>query len=130
VFVTPNRLTFGFGEEIIDPYHYVEYDAEQLRALCARSFSGVEITGLHGSARYGALVAGERRQLGRLLALDPLRLRRAVPRRARQMLYDWRLSRDRATARPGASEITPEDFRLSPDELHGALDLVAICDRD
>jgi len=132
VFVTPNRLTFGFGfgEEIIDPYHYVEYDAQQLHALCARFFSRVEVVGLHGSARYGELVAAERRQLDRLLALDPLRLRRLVPRRARQVLYDWRLSRDRATARPGAPEIVPEDFRLTSDGLGDALDLVAICDRD
>jgi SAM-dependent methyltransferase len=129
VFVTPNRLTFGFGEEIIDPYHYVEYDAEQLRALCARCFSRVEVTGLHGSARYGKLVAAERHQLGRLLALDPLRLRRLIPRRGRQVLYDWRLSRDRATPRPGAPEIVPQDFRLSSDGLPDALDLVAICDR-
>ena len=26
VFVTPNRLTFARPDEIIDPYHYVEYD--------------------------------------------------------------------------------------------------------
>jgi len=31
VFVTPNRLTFGAPEEIIDPYHYREYDPELLR---------------------------------------------------------------------------------------------------
>ena len=34
VLVTPNRLTFGRPDEIIDPYHYVEYDSEQLAALC------------------------------------------------------------------------------------------------
>ena len=27
VFVTPNRLTFGRRDEIIDPYHHVEFDA-------------------------------------------------------------------------------------------------------
>ena len=26
VFITPNRLTFGRPDEIIDPYHYLEYD--------------------------------------------------------------------------------------------------------
>jgi SAM-dependent methyltransferase len=129
VFVTPNRLTFGMAGEIIDPYHYVEYDAQQLHALCRRYFSDVEIVGLHGSQRYGALVASERRQLRRLLALDPLRLRRLIPRRWRQVLYDWRLTRDRASPRPGAGEIAPEDFRLSPNGLDGSLDLIAICDR-
>ncbi len=130
VFVTPNRLTFGMPEEIIDPYHYVEYDAAQLRALCERFFARVEIVGLHGSARYGELIAAERRELQRLLALDPLRLRRLAPRRLRQLLYDWRLSADRATPRPGAPEITLEDFSLSEQRLELALDLVAICDQD
>jgi SAM-dependent methyltransferase len=128
IFVTPNRLTFGVAEEIIDPYHYVEFDAAQLRALCERFFTRVEILGLHGSARYETLVGAERRELHRLLALDPLRVRRFVPRRMRQILYDWRLSRDRATPRPGAAEIAPEDFQLAPERLQDALDLVAICD--
>jgi SAM-dependent methyltransferase len=130
VLVTPNRLTFGPPEEIIDPYHYVEYDAAQLGALCERFFACVEVVGLHGSPRYGELVAAERRELDRLLALDPLRLRRLLPRRARQLLYDWRLSRDRATPRPGAGEIEPGDFSLRSGEFGDALDLVAICDRD
>jgi SAM-dependent methyltransferase len=130
VLVTPNRLTFGLPEEIIDPYHYVEYDAVQLRDLCERFFARVEVVGLHGSARYGELVAAERRELDRLLALDPLRLRRLLPRRMRQLLYDWRLRRDRATPRPGAGEIEPQDFSLRSDGLADALDLVAICDCD
>jgi SAM-dependent methyltransferase len=129
VFVTPNRLTFGPAEEIIDPYHYVEYNDDELRALCERFFSRVELLGLHGSPRYTAIVAAERRELDRLLALDPLRLRRLLPRRLRQRLYDWRLRRERATPRAGALEIAPDDFRLTPGGLDVALDLVAICDR-
>jgi SAM-dependent methyltransferase len=128
VFVTPNRLTFGLSDEIIDPYHYVEYDARQLGALCAPFFAAVELAGIHGSAGYEALLAAERAELHRLLALDPLRLRRLAPRRLRQWLYDWRLTRDRVTPRPGAAEITPDDFTLRPDALDRALDVVAIAD--
>ncbi len=77
VFVTPNRLTFGRPDEIIDPYHYVEYDPVELRELCDGHFARVAIFGLFGSERYGALVEAESRELERLLRLDPLRLRRA-----------------------------------------------------
>jgi SAM-dependent methyltransferase len=129
VFVTPNRLTFGRPDEIIDPYHYAEYDAVQLRALCAPFFHQVEVSGLRVSARYQAIHDDERRELDRLLSRDPLRLRRLVPRSVRQRLYDRRLSGDRVTPRPGALEIGVEDFSLSPEGLETAIDLFAICTR-
>lgn len=128
IFVTPNRMTFGRPEEIIDPYHYVEFDAAELGRLCRRFFARVEVLGLRGSERYLALVAEERAELERLLARDPLRLRRLIPRRARQLLYDRRLNRSRATPRPGALEIEPDDFSLSAEGLDEALDLVAVGD--
>jgi SAM-dependent methyltransferase len=129
IFVTPNRLTFGRPDEIIDPYHYREFDAAQLRSLCERFFPRVEVLGLRASPRYMAIHDDERRELDRLLARDPLRLRRLVPRRVRQILYDRRLSGDRATPRPGALEIDAEDFWLSGDGLADCIDLFAVCDK-
>jgi SAM-dependent methyltransferase len=129
IFVTPNRLTFGRHDEIIDPYHYVEYDAAQLRDLCARFFHQVEVSGLRVSERYRAIHDDERRELNRLLSRDPLRLRRLVPRTVRQRLYDRRLSGDRVAPRPGALEIGVEDFWRSPDRLETAIDLFATCTR-
>jgi SAM-dependent methyltransferase len=128
IFVTPNRLTFGRPDEIIDPYHYVEYDAPQLHRLCAGFFGSVEVLGLQVSERYRAIHDDERQELGRLLARDPLRLRRLVPRRVKQYLYDRRLSGDRVTPRPGALVIGQEDFWLSGEELERSIDLFAVCD--
>jgi SAM-dependent methyltransferase len=130
VLVTPNRLTFGRPDEIIDPYHYVEYDADELRAVCSSHFAAVEVLGVFGSARYQALIDSERQELDRLLRLDPLRLRRFVPRVVRQRLYDARLRSSRAVPAPGALDIGPEDFRMAADPIATALDLVAVCDRD
>lgn len=129
VFVTPNRLTFGRPDEIIDPFHYVEYDPVELGELCRRHFARVQILGLRASERYLALHHAEREELARLLARDPLRLRRLLPRRLRQRLYDWRLNQDRAAPRPGALDITPDDFWLSPEDLETAIDLFAVCDQ-
>jgi SAM-dependent methyltransferase len=128
VFVTPNRLTFGRPDEIIDPYHYVEYDPRELHALCSPYFESVEVLGLQVSGRYRSIHDDERRELDRLLALDPLRLRRLIPRRLAQLLYDRRLSGDRVKPRPGALEIGQEDFWLSAERLDEAIDLFAICD--
>ncbi len=128
VIVTPNRLTFGRPDEIIDPYHYIEFDAHELHALCRHHFASVQILGLQASARYQAIHDDERRELDRLLARDPLRLRRLVPRRVLQRLYDRRLSSDRVEPRPGALEIGPEDFRLESTGLDASIDLFAVCD--
>lgn len=127
VFVTPNRLTFGRPDEVIDPYHYLEFSAAELRALCKRSFAQVELRGIFGSARYLELIAAEKRNLDRVLRRDPLRLRRLVPRRVRQALYDRALRRRRMKPDPHAAAIDLSDFKLNQDPLNEALDLVAIC---
>src|SRR5207253_10664246 len=84
VLATRNRLTFLRADEIIDPYHEIEFDPEQLRALCEPHFAAVEIHGLFGSARYMEFFRRERAKLDARLRLDPLRLRRFVPRRLKR----------------------------------------------
>jgi SAM-dependent methyltransferase len=126
VLVTPNRLTFGRSDEIVDPYHHVEYDAGELHALLHPFFAALELRGLFGSPRYLELVAAERRRLDTLLRTDPLRLRRLVPRPARQRLYDALLRRSRKRADPRAAAITPEDFTLRDGPIDDSLDLVAL----
>lgn len=128
VFVTPNRLTFGLPDEIIDPFHHVEFDSAQLAALCRSAFERVEVRGIAGSERYQQFVAGEKRKLTRLLDLDPLHLRRLVPRRGRQFLYDRILARERAEADPLAASIEASDFSLVSEGLDQVLDVVAICE--
>lgn len=129
VFVTPNRLTFARPDEIVDPYHHREFDAGELRALCAPAFASVRVLGLAGSPAYRALVAAEHARLDRILARDPLRARRLVPRRVRQLLYDALLNRARAAPGPGAAAIAEADFWLVEDGLDAALDVIAVCTR-
>ena len=126
IFVTPNRLTFGRPDEIIDPYHYVEYDPRQLASLLEPFFAEVAVHGVFGSPRQLALVADEHRRLDKLLAIDPLRLRRLVQRRARQLLYDVLLTRARRHATPEVSAIEQSDFELRASGLDAALDLFAV----
>jgi SAM-dependent methyltransferase len=127
VFVTPNRLTLGRPDEIIDPYHYVEFDHRELRIACERKFAEVTIRGLFGSPRYMELHTEERARMNRILALDPLRMRRLLPRRMRQRLYDAALRRDRRRPDPRVAAIEITDFELRDERLDEALDLFAIC---
>lgn len=129
MFVTPNRLTLGRPDEIIDPYHFREFDHLELGELCGEHFGRVRVLGLFGSARYMEIVLEERAKLDRLLAKDPLRLRRWVPVRAKQWLYDTVLLRNRDKPDPRAEAIEVEDFELRDTDLGEALDVVAICER-
>jgi SAM-dependent methyltransferase len=126
-FVTPNRLTFGRPDEIIDPYHYVELDPDDLRSLCELAFGEIELRGLFASELYMELFREERATLDGLLRVDPLRLRRLVPRRLRQHLYDRLLRHYRPRHDPRAEAITIEDFELRPSLLDESLDLYAFC---
>jgi len=127
IFVTPNRLTFGPPEEVIDPYHYIEFSAAELRALCERHFDRVEFRGLFGSQRYLDIVASELARLNGVLRLDPLGARRLLPRSIRKRLYDWGLRRWRNTANGEEEAIAQADFELRGAPIEEALDLVAIC---
>ncbi len=127
VLVTPNRLTFARPDEIIDPYHFVEYDPRQFHDLLAPFFESVEIHGIFGSDAYRALVADEHLKLDALLRKDPLRLRRLIPRGLKQRLYDRRLAGERAEPDPRAAAITVADFDLRETGLDECLDVVAVC---
>lgn len=127
MFVTPNRLTLGRPDEIIDPYHFREFDSIELEALCAARFGEVRSLGLFGSPRYMEIFNEERAKLDRLLAKDPARLRRVVPMRVKQWLYDTMLGRARRDPDPRAAKIGVEDFELRETELETALDVVAVC---
>lgn len=129
MFITPNRLTLGRADEIIDPYHFREFDHLELKDLCEAHFDEVELHGLFGSPRYMELVEEERAKLDRLLRKDPLRLRRFVPVRVKQWLYDWLLSRHRDQPDERAAMIEVADFELRSTDLHEALDVCAVCHR-
>lgn len=129
VFVTPNRLTFGLPDEVVDPYHYVEFSAKELRTCCESAFGRVALCGLFGSPRYLDFVAVERRSLESLLRWDPLRIRRVAPRRLRKSLYDWGLRRRRSRPDPRAAAIDSTDFDMRHASLAESLDLVAVCRR-
>lgn len=127
MFVTPNRLTLGRPDEIIDPYHFREFDHEELGELCRARFGEVRTLGLFGSDRYMEIFDSERRKLDRLLAVDPLRLRRLVPLKAKQKMYDALLARARNKPDPRGSAIEPGDFELRETGLEAALDVCAVC---
>ncbi|HRV60710.1 MAG: class I SAM-dependent methyltransferase [Solirubrobacterales bacterium] len=127
VFITPNRLTFGRPDEIIDPFHYIEFSPDEFEELCRKGFSEVEVEGVYGSPRYMELFNEERKTLDRLLRLDPLRLRRLVPMRLKQWLYDFLLNHFRKDDDPRAELIDQSDFEIRAGKVDDCLDVFAFC---
>jgi len=121
---TPNRLESD-GE---NPFHLHEYEAAELAGALARHFGEVELYGVHATGPAAEYHASRLRQIRRLTRLDPLGLRRRLPR----VFVDWAFERlsvvVRLAARRGGSLERVEDrhHRVgAPDP--GCLDLLAVC---
>lgn len=123
---TPNAA-FSDGE---NPYHVREYRAEELTALLRRRFAEVEMHGV--SARGEALAYHEARlaRIRRIVALDPLGLRRVLPRAPIEWLFA-RLAvvvRRSVRADDRLAAVDLGDFPIEPAHPR-SLDLFAICRR-
>lgn len=121
---TPNRSSSD-GE---NPFHVHEYEAAELSALLEAHFKSVAMQGI--SARGAALRYHQDRlaRIRRIVRIDPLGLRRRIPRG----VVEWLFARlaivvRRGIARGnGLSGIRLEDFPIEaahPDSL----DLMAVC---
>ena len=72
---TPNRLT-SLSE---NPYHVREYTADELTELLSGVFSSVEMSGTFGNQKVTDFDAGREKAVKRIMALDPLGLRKLLP---------------------------------------------------
>lgn len=123
IITTPNRLL----SRIENPYHVHEYVAEELLGLLTEVFPRVEMFGVWGNDKVMAFEEQRVRQAQRILRLDPLRLRRFIPRGVVEWAYP-QLARfvRRRISREIKDGIGIGDFVVRRD-TSGALDLLAIC---
>lgn len=126
ILTTPNRLR-TVSE---NPYHVREYTAAELKDLLSKVFAKVEITGMHGNAKVEQFESGRAKAVARILRLDPLGIRNLLPEKVIHFAFAKLARIVRRQARPsGSTDMSPEDFFVSPEPIDRALDLVAICSR-
>lgn len=127
VVTTPNRL-MSMSE---NPYHLREWTAEELGALAAPLLPGVQVLGVHGSARVVAWERARGAQIQRILRLDPLGLRKLLPdvivKRVFPMLAQ--LVRRRVKDGGGQPTVTPDDFTVHGEDMAHPLDLLLLWQR-
>lgn len=123
---TPNRLT-----SVVDnPYHLRELSHVELERILRLEFSHVEMYSLMMSARLKTYREVRRRIVQQYYALDPLQLRKRVPRRVHQWLFNLAtLVGNRLIARAAirqSIEISDEDYRIVEGKDPTSLDLIAV----
>ena len=123
---TPNRLT-----SVVDnPYHLRELSHVELEKILRQEFSEVEMYSLMMSERLKTYREVRRRIVQQYYALDPLRLRKRVPRRIHQWLFNLAtLVGNRLIASAAVSqgiEISDEDYSIVKGKDPTSLDLIAV----
>jgi SAM-dependent methyltransferase len=124
IVTTPNRL----NTLVENPYHVHEYVAGELAELLRRFFPQVEMRGVCGNERVMAFDRARGAQAVKILRLDPLGLRRLLPRGLIEWVYPRlaRLVRRKVASGGVDATITPADFRITGD-CEASLDLLAVC---
>jgi SAM-dependent methyltransferase len=121
---TPNRLQSD-GE---NPYHLHEYEPQELAALLADHFESVEMQAVHAVGVAARYHADRLRRIRLVTRLDPLRLRRRLPR----ALVEWLFARlsivvRLAARRSGTThQVRDEHYRIDAAD-DACLDLLAVC---
>ena len=130
---TPNRaLRLAPGRRPWNRFHCREYTHEDLRSLLSSAFAAVEILGLDASPGVRQLELARLRWIRRLVALDPLGLRRHLPGSVANSLRNagyrilLRRSQDEGPV-SWSARYSLSDFFLADTSLRTSLDLVAIC---
>lgn len=105
---TPNRLTFSAGSATpLNPFHVVEFTADELAELLGRRFTVEAVWGVHHGARITAVEAQRGRPFPDLVLADP-------PERWPGWLSE------------AVGAVTAEDFTIGPAEVARSLDLLAV----
>lgn len=123
---TPNLLQ----SERENPFHLHEYEAAELRACLLRRFAEVEMLGVSAGPAVSGYFRERLRQIRRIVRLDPLRLRRRLPRWLVERLFAGfaLLVRRRIRGRDAFPDATVNDFPVGAADAD-CLDLLAVCRR-
>ena len=115
---TPNKVQFGVDFHLKIPFHYREFIPEEIQSLLKNYFKEVKMYGLWGSERIKVLHDLDGQAILRLVKLDPLGLRRLIPRKVYELVYPfmWKKSRVRSYKQHKdlIDSITTKDFYLKP----------------
>ena len=124
ILTTPNARTSD-GE---NPFHVHEYTSNELSEVLARHFGGIQMHGVGLSAKVAPYFEARLARIRRITALDPLGLRRILPRALIEWLFAAFSKRVRRGIQSdqGIPDAGVEDFPIGP-ATDECIDLLAVC---
>jgi SAM-dependent methyltransferase len=130
ILTTPDRTRrLGPGQKPWNIYHVREYAAEDLRAVLEGAFAHVTIDAVCVSPAADAIEAARIRRARRVASLDPLQLRRFLPRPLLQVAANALSGKHKQAPNGASAGFSLSDFSVCAEGSPTALDLLAICRR-
>lgn len=111
-----------------NPFHVKEYTADELTALLSRHFADVEMLGVSATPDPKAYYDARLERIRKIVRIDPLGLRRVLPRRLVEGLFATFavVVRRGIQQSDGLPDVTLADFPIEPAHPD-SLDLLAVC---
>lgn len=126
---TPNKK----ASLVQQPYHFKEYDKDELQQTLKNYFANVAIYGLQFSQRVAAFREKRRQASQSLLRLDFMKLHRLLPRFIRQKAFDLAAAKLSEKIylenRDLVESITTADYWVSDKDIDSAIDLISVCQK-
>ena len=127
IFSTPNASRSSYNE---NPYHFTEYSGDALRHILLKYFAEVKLYGVTGDAQVERFEQARKRRVLSFFSFDPLSLRKLLPRKIRQFLFDLASFANRKALNAQITEfrsISEKNYRISPFNSNSAIDSIAVC---
>lgn len=124
---TPNAKTSSYNE---NPYHYKEYQGSELSSLLSRYFKTVSLYGLAGDDKVKEFEKIRKKTVLSFLAKDKLQIRKFIPRKLKQFLFDVATSANKAALHKKSKDfqkISEKNYKISEFNPEKSLDIIAVC---
>ena len=129
IFSTPNAPRSSYNE---NPYHYIEYSGDAVHNILLKYFAEVKLYGVTGDNRVERFEDARKRRVLSFFSFDPLSLRKLLPRKIRQFLFDLASFANRKTLNAQIAEfrsISEKNYRISPFNPNSAIDSIVVCQK-
>ncbi|MBI5151118.1 MAG: class I SAM-dependent methyltransferase [Candidatus Pacebacteria bacterium] len=121
---TPNAPLSSYNE---NPYHYKEYSGIELKTLLSRYFTQVTLFGVEGDSIVRLFEKRRKERVLSALQKDVFRMRNIVPRKMRQVIFDFASYFVRKKLNLFSVNVREKNYQIRTLRPRSAIDIIAVC---